>query len=150
MSFVVMTYADRHFEGVDALWREAFPHDAPRNHAIAAIPQKLLTQPELFLVAVEQDRVAGSVMAGYDGYRGWLNRLAVLKSHQGRGIGAALIRETESRLHARGCSKINLQILSSNEAVMGFYRRLGYEIEERISMSKPAPFGQPLDLKKPS
>ena len=150
MSFVVMTYAERHFGGVDTLWREAFPHDAPRNHAAAAIPKKLVAQPELFLVAVEGGRVIGSVMAGYDGYRGWLNRVAVLKSNQRRGVGAALIRETEARLRALGCSKINLQIRAGNEAVAGFYRHLGYDIEERISMAKAISADRRLDLKKPS
>ncbi len=136
MSFAVVTYAEQHFSGVDALWREAFPHDAPRNRAAAAIPKKLAAQPELFLVAVEEERVIGSVMAGYDGYRGWLNRVAVLTSHQRRGVGAALVRETEIRLKALGCTKINLQIRGANEKVAGFYRALGYDVEDRISMGK--------------
>lgn len=136
MSFAVVTYAEPHFSGVDALWREAFPHDAPRNHAAAAIPKKLAAQPELFLVAVEAGQVIGSVMAGYDGYRGWLNRVAVLRSHQRHGVGAALVRETEIRLKALGCTKINLQIRGANEKVAGFYRALGYDVEDRISMGK--------------
>jgi ribosomal protein S18 acetylase RimI-like enzyme len=136
VSFQVMTYADRHFAGVEALWREAFPHDSPRNFAVNSIPKKIAVQPDLFVVAVEADVVVGSVLAGYDGYRGWLNRVAVLKSHQRRGIGAALVREIENRLQSLGCIKINLQILGSNEKVAGFYRAMGYEVEDRISMSK--------------
>jgi ribosomal protein S18 acetylase RimI-like enzyme len=85
-------------------------------------------------------------MAGYDGYRGWLNRVAVLVSHQRRGVGAALVDEAEVRLKALGCSKINLQVSFSNEKVAGFYRTLGYEDEERISMGKPIS----LDSVKPS
>lgn len=68
--FRIATYADRHFDGVDALWREAFPNDSPWNSASVAIPEKLRVQPELFLVAVAEDDVIGSVMAGYDGHRG--------------------------------------------------------------------------------
>jgi ribosomal protein S18 acetylase RimI-like enzyme len=136
MRIAITTYAPSHFDGVDALWREAFPSDAPRNGAAAAIPKKLLTQPELFLVALEEGQIIGSIMAGYDGYRGWLNRVAVLVSHQRRGVGAALVGEAEVRLKALGCSKINLQVSSSNEKVAGFYRTLGYEDEERISMGK--------------
>ena len=145
MSFVIAPYTDHHFDGVDTLWREAFPRDAPRNRAVAAIPKKLAMQDELFLVALKEDQVVGSIMAGYDGYRGWLNRVAVLKTQQKRGVGTALVREAEARLWTLGCGKINLQINSSNEAVAGFYRRLGYALEERISMAKV-----PLDLKKPS
>jgi ribosomal protein S18 acetylase RimI-like enzyme len=139
VSFTITTYAARHFAGVDALWREAFPHDSPRNHASLAISKKLGVGPELFLVALEGEVVIGSVMAGYDGYRGWLNRVAVLVSHRRRGVGAALVRETEARLIALGCAKINLQVRADNRAVTGFYRALGYQIEERISMGKAIP-----------
>ena len=73
----IATYADRYFGGVDGLWREAFSDDAPRNTAAIAIPQKQQFQPELFLVAIEEDEVIGSLMAGYDGHRGWISRVAV-------------------------------------------------------------------------
>ncbi|HWC63743.1 MAG TPA: GNAT family N-acetyltransferase, partial [Rhizomicrobium sp.] len=65
----VVSYAERHFDGMDALWRQAFPGDPPRNAAKRAIASKLAIQPDLLLVALDGDLVAGSVMAGYDGYR---------------------------------------------------------------------------------
>ena len=136
MSAHVVTYADCHFQGVKALWLEAFPNDRPWNAAEVAIPAKLKCQPELFLVALDADQVVGSVMAGYTGHRGWIDRVAVLCSHQKMGIAAELIREAESRLLAMACIKVNLQVLASNAAVLTFYERLGYKVEDRISMSK--------------
>lgn len=133
---LITPYKESHFAGVDALWRDAFPDDKPWNVAAVAIPEKLKHQPDLLLVALEGALVAGSVMAGYDGHRGWISRIAVLRSHSRRGIGQALIAEAEKRLQMLGCTKINLQVVASNAAVLGFYRRLGYEVEERISMSK--------------
>lgn len=137
--FSIINYADGHFDGVDgvdALWREAFPNDAPWNSAHISIPEKLKLQPDLLLVAVDSGRVVGSVMAGYDGHRGWISRIAVLQSHRHQGIGQALIKEAESRLVALGCRKINLQVVASNASVLGFYKGVGYEVEERVSMSK--------------
>lgn len=84
-------------------------------------------------------RAAGSIMAGYDGHRGWISRIAVLQSHRQKGIGEALVQEAERRLAALGCLKINLQVIASNSAVLGFYRKCGYEVEERVSMSKLLP-----------
>ena len=136
MSVEVITYRDTHLMGVRALWKEAFPDDAPRNWADVAIPAKLLIQPELLIVAVENNMVIGSMMAGYDGHRGWLNSVAVLKSRRRRGVGSALVFEAEKRLRSLGCMKINLQIRMSNTAVAEFYRRLGYRVEERMSMGK--------------
>lgn len=75
----IVTYRDEHFEGLDALWREAFPDDPPRNRAAEAVPAKLAAQPELLFVALNGDEVIGSIMAGYDGHRGWLYSVAVSK-----------------------------------------------------------------------
>jgi ribosomal protein S18 acetylase RimI-like enzyme len=132
----VRTYAATDFAGIRKLWEEAFPDDPPWNSAEAAIPGKIAVQPDLLLIAVGDGRLVGSVMAGYDGHRGWLYAVAVLKSHQRQGIGRALVREAERRLAALGCCKVNLQIRSANQAVVEFYRRLGYGVEDRISMGK--------------
>jgi ribosomal protein S18 acetylase RimI-like enzyme len=132
----IVTYQESHFDGVRLLWQEAFPNDPPWNAAEVAIPAKLKIQPDLFLVAIEQTLVAGSIMAGYDGHRGWLYAVAVLRSHQKRGLGRALVKEAEERLRAIGCKKINLQVRASNTTVIEFYRSLGYEVEERVSMGK--------------
>jgi ribosomal protein S18 acetylase RimI-like enzyme len=136
MEFHVASYNPAYFEGVKTLWQEAFPDDPPWNKAEVAIPAKLAVQPELFLVALDGDEVIGSIMAGYDGHRGWLYTVAVLNSRRRLGVGTALVRGVEERLRSMGCSKINLQVRASNAAVVGFYNRLGYEIEQRTSMGK--------------
>jgi len=88
------------------------------------------------LVVLEDNVIVGSVMAGYDGHRGWISRIAVLRSHQKKGIGEALIfcrrrAACSTRLH-----QSQLQVVESNSVVVGFYQRAGYQVEKRISMSK--------------
>ena len=133
---IISQYTDEHFAGVEALWREAFPNDAPWNEASTAIAEKMRFQPDLMLVALEGLLVAGSVMAGYEGHRGWISRIAVLRAHRHKRIGQKLLSEAERRLAALGCIKINLQVVETNSAVVRFYEEAGYEIEPRISMSK--------------
>jgi predicted N-acetyltransferase YhbS len=86
----ITEYRNEHFAGVEALWREAFPNDAPWNKASIAIAEKIRFQPDLMLVAVEGLLVVGSVMAGYEGHRGWISRIAVLRAHQKNWTSAAL------------------------------------------------------------
>jgi ribosomal protein S18 acetylase RimI-like enzyme len=136
MNIVIEACSQKDLPDIDLLWREAFADDQPRHRADVVLPAKLAFQPDLFLVARDGGRVVGSVMAGYDGHRGWINRVAVLKTHRRQGLGMLLMREAEARLRALGCAKINLQVRSSNRAVIDFYRDLGYDVEERISMSK--------------
>jgi len=136
---IIAEYRNEHFAAVDALWQEAFPNDAPWNKASTAIAEKMRFQPDLMLVALEGPLIVGSVMAGYEGHRGWISRIAVLQAHRHKRIGQALLSEAERRLAALGCIKINLQVLETNSAVVRFYEEAGYEIEPRVSMSKRLP-----------
>jgi ribosomal protein S18 acetylase RimI-like enzyme len=145
MSIEIVPYSQTHFAGVKALWEEVFPDDPPRDYAEISVASKASEHPELFLLALEDGRVVGSVMAGYDGHRGWLYRVAVAKTHRHRGVGAALIHEAEQLLWALGCVKINLQVRGTNQGVTAFYQSLGYVVQERISMGKLAP-DDPLHL----
>ena len=121
---------------VVALWAEAFADDPPRNEPRAVIDRKLRVQRELFLVGEFQGDIVGTVIAGFDGYRGWVYHLAVHPRFRRRGFGRELMREAEARLKVLGCPKLNLQVRSSNAEVIAFYERLGYSIEDRASLSK--------------
>ena len=136
IQFEIVVYEDRFFEDVKTLWREAPLDQRDWRAPEFVIPAKTAIQPELFLVAMNGDRVIGTTMAGYDGHRGWLYTVAVLQSWRREGVGSALLREAEGRMLALGCPKINVQIVSTNAAVRAFYKRLGYAAEERVSMSK--------------
>jgi ribosomal protein S18 acetylase RimI-like enzyme len=75
-------------------------------------------------------------MGGYDGHRGWVYSLAVDQRERQRGIGTALIEKIEQSLKALGCLKVNLQVVGSNSNVVEFYEKLGFSVEDRISMGK--------------
>ncbi|WP_017669864.1 GNAT family acetyltransferase [Blastomonas sp. AAP53] len=136
MPITIRRFDPRNFSGVEALWDACFPDDPPHNHARVAIPQKLAFQPELFWVALLGEQVVGTIMAGYDGHRGWLYSVAVLPGEQRHGLGTRLVRTAEAALRALGCAKVNLQVRDTNEAVAAFYARLGYAEEPRISMGR--------------
>jgi ribosomal protein S18 acetylase RimI-like enzyme len=118
------------------LWTTVFPGDPPRNAPQRMIDGKLDHHPELLLVAEVEGLVVGAVIAGFDGVRGWIYHLAVAPAHRRRGIATRLMRAAEGGLRGAGCAKINLQVRASNGDVVAFYRTLGYELEERISMGR--------------
>ncbi|MEH7829182.1 GNAT family acetyltransferase [Gemmobacter denitrificans] len=132
----IIPYTANYFQALNALWQQAFPNDAEWNRADFAIPEKTRFQPDLLLVAIDGASVVGSVMAGYDGHRGWISRIAVLKSSRKQGIGKLLLEDAERRLVGMGCVKVNLQVVEANASVVEFYRACGYDIEPRISLSK--------------
>ena len=108
----------------------------PWNDPQKDIQRKLAAQPDLFIVGVRGDAVVASVMAGYDGHRGWLNYLAAAPELRGQGLGRAMVAAAEERLRALGCAKINLQVRRSNADVIAFYERLGYSTDDVLSMGK--------------
>ncbi len=130
----------RAFEPADeaaviALWQAC---DLTRawNDPHKDIARKLQVGADLFVVGLESNELIASAMFGYEGHRGWVNYLAVSPARQRRGHASALMQWGEQALQARGCPKINLQIRSSNSAVIAFYKSLGYGHDEVVSLGK--------------
>jgi ribosomal protein S18 acetylase RimI-like enzyme len=118
------------------LWERVFAYKAARNAPRLVIDKKLAVDDGLFFVAISEDRVIGSIMAGYDGRRGWIYLLSVDPKYRRRGHGSQLLRFAESRLTSLGCVKINLQITDRNGLVEEFYEYNGYSTEPRICMGR--------------
>ena len=115
---------------------------APQNDPRRDIATKLAFQPELFLVGEIEGRVVATAMAGYEGHRGWIHYLATEPSLQRQGVGRRLLEAAEFALRDLGCPKVNLQVRvrvrdrDGNRDLVAFYERLGYAVEERVSLGK--------------
>ncbi len=132
----IRAYQESDEEEVVALWEAVFPGDPPWNEPRGVIRRKLAIQRELFLVAIFADRLVGTVLAGFDGCRGWIHHLAVAPDTRRLGVGRSLMLEAEQGLRALGCPKINLQVRATNPGVVRFYEHLGFAVEERVSMGR--------------
>jgi len=131
----IRQYDPRDEESVVQLWTDCglvVPWNNPRRD----IQRKLKLQADMFLVACVESRVVATVMAGYDGHRGWINYLAVSPRHQGLGVGRRMMEEAEALLRAAGCPKINLQVRCANATVIEFYKRIGFKVDDVVSLGK--------------
>jgi ribosomal protein S18 acetylase RimI-like enzyme len=122
-------------EAVIALWQDC-RLVVPQNDPVLDIRTKVRFQPDLFLVARLDGRLVGTIMAGYEGHRGWINYLAVAPDRRRQRIGNALLNAAEVKLQALGCPKINLQVRRTNAAVIAFYRAMGFRKDDVISLGK--------------
>jgi ribosomal protein S18 acetylase RimI-like enzyme len=120
---------------VVALW-ERCGLVRPWNDPHKDISRKLKVQPQFFLVGLKDGAIVGTVMAGYEGHRGWVNYLAVDPALRRHGLGRTLMSEVERLLLAAGCPKINLQVRGSNAEALAFYAALGYAQDDVVSMGK--------------
>jgi ribosomal protein S18 acetylase RimI-like enzyme len=108
----------------------------PWNDPRTDIRRKLAVRPDLFLVAELDGAVVGTVMAGYDGHRGWVNYLGVDPACRRRGVGRALMAEAERLLRLDGCPKINLQVRTGNTDAIAFYRRIGFAVDDVVGLGR--------------
>ena len=108
----------------------------PWNNPQRDIQRKLKIHPEMFLVGCSDGQIIATVMAGYEGHRGWINYLAVHLQYRRSGIGRRMMEEAESRLRAAGCPKINLQVRTENAEVIEFYKRIGFKTDDVVSLGK--------------
>jgi ribosomal protein S18 acetylase RimI-like enzyme len=131
----IRPFSEEDADAVVALW-ERCGLTRGWNDPRRDIARKLAVQRELFLVALSGERLVATVMAGYEGHRGWVNYLAVDHAWRGRGLGREMMAVVERELTARGCPKVALLIRRDNVRAAGFYCHLGYAEDDVISMGK--------------
>ena len=131
----IRAYDEKDKENIISLWREC-GLVVPQNDPGKDIERKLNVDPDLLLVGVIDKQIVASVMGGYEGHRGWINYLAVKPSEQRKGYGQSIMQAVEILIQSKGCPKINLQVRTSNEAVIAFYSAIGYGNDNVVGLGK--------------
>lgn len=127
------TMLDR--DAVVALW-EVCGLTRPWNAANADFERAVGGASSDILLLEQDERLAATVMVGDDGHRGWVYYLGVAPDHRGRGLGRTLMEAAEVWLRERDAPKIQLMVRDDNEAAIGFYKALGYEVQPVVTMGK--------------
>ncbi|HEY4675074.1 MAG TPA: GNAT family N-acetyltransferase [Candidatus Bathyarchaeia archaeon] len=92
MVFEIVRYRPEFQAAVVDLWRKC-SLIVPQNDPVEDIKKKVDFQPELFFIGLLEGNVIGSIMAGYEGHRGWINYLAVTPEHQRHSYGRKLVQK---------------------------------------------------------
>lgn len=122
-------------EAAASLWHSA-GLTRPWNPPELDLQRALEGATSTVLGAFDPERLVGTVMVGHDGHRGWVYYLAVDESQQGAGLGRRLMVAAEDWLRDQGAVRIQLMVRSGNEAVLGFYDRLGFEDPDVVVRTK--------------
>jgi ribosomal protein S18 acetylase RimI-like enzyme len=88
--------------------------------------------PDALVVAESDGKIVGTVIAGFDGWRASLYRLAVHPNFRRRGLGLALVGEAEQRLVQRGARRANALVVAAHDHAVTFWEAVGYPLDPRI------------------
>jgi ribosomal protein S18 acetylase RimI-like enzyme len=98
-----------------------------RSDEPAEIEKILIRGSDLFLVAIINSEIVGTVLGGFDGRRGLIYHLAVSRPFREKGIASQLMIAIESRLKSKGCIRSYLFVTEDNPEAMQFYEKRGWE-----------------------
>ena len=134
---VTLRCADRaELPAVLGLWAasEAVP---THTDDIESLTRLMDADREALVVAVDNGIIVGSVVAGWDGWRGSIYRLVVAPSHRRRGLGRQLLDCGERSLQARGATRLATIVVCSDDRAIGFWRSTGwFEQPDRVRFVK--------------
>ena len=116
------------YDGVRALWLTI------RGFGIRAIDDSredverfILRNPTTSVVAVDGDRIVGSILCGSDGRQGSLYHVCVAEAYRRRGIGTQMVGWCMQRLREMGINKVALIAFSRNDVGNAFWRQIGWK-----------------------
>ena len=100
------------------------------------LAQLLRSSQSILLLADVDGRLAGTVIGGWDGWRGNIYRLAVVPEYRRRGIASALMREVDAALLAMGARRITALVERDHPWAVGFWNaleRAGYRYDPTMT-----------------
>jgi ribosomal protein S18 acetylase RimI-like enzyme len=125
-SLIVRTAGHVDIPAVLAIWEQARSPAAVTRDDDAAIEWLLERDPEALLIAELGDTAVGALVAGWDGWRGNMYRLAVLEAHRRRGVARMLVDEAHRRLAARGARRVTALVAPGEDEAIGLWEAMGY------------------------
>jgi ribosomal protein S18 acetylase RimI-like enzyme len=99
-------------------------------HSVARLIE---SHPGALLVAEQDGEIVGTVIAGFDGWRASLYRLAVLPRLRRRGLARQLVASAEARLQAAGARRANALVVSQHTHAASFWEAVGYAHDPRMN-----------------
>jgi len=119
-----------------SLWHEA-ETEPGHTDDLQSIDQLIRYDPGAVIVADLDGRIVGSVIAGWDGWRGSIYRLAVAPLYRRQGLGRKLVRAAESRLAALGAVRLQAIVVENDVRATSFWRSTDWaEQTERLRFVK--------------
>jgi ribosomal protein S18 acetylase RimI-like enzyme len=122
------------YASVIALWRDCNGVSLRDADSPEGIEKYLQRNPALSFVALDGIDIVGTIMAGHDGKRGYIQHLAVANAARGQGIAGSLVELCLEALKLQGIEKTHVHVLGDNEPGRKFWSGRGWFHRAEIVM----------------
>lgn len=133
-SVVIRLMDIQDYDAIMALWAEAEGLSLRDADSMESIAHYLARNPATSFVAEIEGNIVGTVLAGTDGRRGYLQHLAVSETLRSQGIGQLLVEQAVEGLASIGIAKTHLFVFCENAAAQRFYERMGWFARDEVRM----------------
>jgi ribosomal protein S18 acetylase RimI-like enzyme len=130
---ILRTATHGDIEPVLKFWLDAAENDSRPTDTAEAIRTLIVRDPDALCLAVDNGKIVGTLIAGWDGWRCHLYRLAVHPDRRRQGIAAMLLDAAEERLRKFGAGRIDAMVLDENDLGQNLWTRTGYQRQENWS-----------------
>ena len=132
MTIREMTIGD--YDAVRALWMSCKNMGFNTlDDSREGIERLLRRNPGVCFVAKDGDALAGVILAGQDGRRGYVYHMSVAEAYRRRGVGSALVGKCLAALKAEGINKVALLVFKYNDAGNAFWERMGFSLRDDLN-----------------
>ena len=120
------------YDSVARLWTNSNGVGVNSDDSKENISKYLQRNPNTSFVAVENSEIVGAILAGHDGYRGFIHHTAVSATFRGAGIGTKLVNAAVDSIRNEGINKVVLVAFKTNILGNSFWETQGFKVREDL------------------
>ena len=132
MKYRTMTVADH--AAALKLWQMSAGVNVRSADSYEATERYLLRNPGLSFIAQQDDELVGTIMAGHDGRRGYIQHLAVVAKARGKGVANQLVERCIEALGQAGVAKSHVHVHMGNDNARRFWSKRGWVVRSDVVM----------------
>jgi ribosomal protein S18 acetylase RimI-like enzyme len=132
LDYEIREFTIEYYDEAFSLWKDLEGISLSEADSFDGIQSYLVRNPGLSFIALQDEKLIGTILCGHDGRRGYIHHLAVSKEFQKMGIGRSLAKKSLSAIKTIGIQKCHLFVVSDNFHAQKFWEQTGWLKREDI------------------